>query len=110
MSDQGTPSTLESLRGSFSKLAAFVSGLSRPALTLTEAEVRYAARFELARDVEDILARRNRALFVDAAAASTAAPAVARILAEELGWSDTRRRERTAAFVDLAQGFMAGPG
>lgn len=80
-----------------------------PALTLTEAEVRYAARFELARDVEDILARRNRALFVDAAAASTAAPAVARILAEELGWSDTRRRERTAAFVDLAHGFMAGP-
>ena len=34
MSDPGAPSTLESLRGSFSKLAAFVSGLSRPARVL----------------------------------------------------------------------------
>lgn len=54
-------------------------------LSLTEAEVRYAARCELARTVEDVLARRHRALFVDAAAAAAAAPEVARLLAEELG-------------------------
>lgn len=54
-------------------------------LRLTEAEVRYAARCELARGVEDVLARRYRALFLDAAGAVAAAPQVARLLAEELG-------------------------
>ncbi|ATE60762.1 glycerol-3-phosphate dehydrogenase/oxidase [Thauera sinica] len=53
--------------------------------TLTEAEVRYAARAEFARTVEDVLARRHRALFLDAALAAEAAPAVAAILAEERG-------------------------
>ncbi len=76
-----------------------------PALALCEAEVRHAARFEQARDVEDVLARRSRALFVDASAASEAAAAVARVLADELGWDDTRRRERTKAFHRLAEGF-----
>ena len=52
---------------------------------LSEAHVRYAARYELARTAEDVLARRNRALFLDSEAAMLAAPEVARILAEELG-------------------------
>ncbi|MBV7485882.1 glycerol-3-phosphate dehydrogenase/oxidase [Bordetella sp. BOR01] len=52
---------------------------------LTEAHVRFAARQELARSAEDVLARRNRALFLDSQAAMLAAPEVARILAEELG-------------------------
>ena len=76
-----------------------------PALSVTEAEVRYAVRCEQARDVEDILARRSRALFTHASAASEAAPAVAAILAEELGWSESQRRERTEAFRRLAEGF-----
>lgn len=52
---------------------------------LTEAMVRYAARFEYAQTVEDVLARRWRLLFLDAAEAARLAPAVAAILAEELG-------------------------
>ncbi len=52
---------------------------------LTEAMVRFAARFEYARTVEDVLARRNRLLFLDARAAAAAAPAVAQVLADELG-------------------------
>jgi len=52
---------------------------------LTEAMVRFAARYEYARTVEDVLARRNRLLFLDAKAAAEAAPAVAAILSEELG-------------------------
>lgn len=51
---------------------------------LTEAMVRYAARFEHAQTVEDVLARRWRVLFLDAAEAARLAPAVAAILAEEL--------------------------
>jgi glycerol-3-phosphate dehydrogenase len=76
-----------------------------PALSLSEAEVRYAARFEQARSVEDVLARRSRALFVDAKAASEAAPAVAGILADELGWTETQASEMTEAFHQLAEGF-----
>jgi len=47
--------------------------------------VRHAARCELARTVEDVLARRHHALFSDAASAEEAAPGVARLLADELG-------------------------
>lgn len=80
-----------------------------PRLTLTEAEVRHAVRFELARDVEDILARRHRALFTDARAAIEAADPVAAILADELGWTTDQRRERTKAFHQLAEGFCVKP-
>lgn len=52
---------------------------------LTEGMVRFAARHEYARTVEDVLARRSRCLFLDAALAKALAPRVAQILAEELG-------------------------
>ena len=51
---------------------------------LSEAMVRFAARYEYARTVEDVLARRNRLLFLDAAAALSAAPEVAEILSTEI--------------------------
>jgi glycerol-3-phosphate dehydrogenase len=54
---------------------------------LTEAMVRFAARLEYARTVEDVLARRSRLLFLDARLAASAAPSVAAVLAEELGAS-----------------------
>ena len=50
---------------------------------LTEAMVRYAVRHEYAHTVEDVLARRWRALFLDAGAAKAMAPAVDAILKEE---------------------------
>ena len=49
-----------------------------------KAEIVYAARFEMARSVEDVLARRTRILFLDATAAILAAPLVAKIMAKEL--------------------------
>ena len=52
---------------------------------LSEAMVRFAVRHEMARTVEDVLARRSRLLFLDAAEAARQAPAVAAILADELG-------------------------
>ena len=52
---------------------------------LTEAMVRFAARYEYARTVEDVLARRSRLLFLDAALARTLAPAVAALLQQENG-------------------------
>ncbi len=55
------------------------------AAALSEAMVRFAVRYEMARDVEDVLARRCRLLFLDAAEAARQADAVAAILADELG-------------------------
>ncbi len=52
---------------------------------LSEAMVRFAVRHEMARSVEDVLARRSRLLFLDAAEAARQAGAVAAILADELG-------------------------
>lgn len=61
---------------------------------ITAAQVIWAARYEMARTVEDVLARRTRALFLDARAAVAMAPAVAAVLAEELGhdaaWCETQ--------------------
>jgi len=52
---------------------------------LTEAMVRFEARYEYAVTVEDMLARRARVLFLDAALAARLAPRVAAILQEETG-------------------------
>ena len=52
---------------------------------LTEAMVRFAARFEYARTVEDMLARRSRQLFLDAALAKSLAGPVAALLEQETG-------------------------
>ena len=52
---------------------------------LTEAMVRFAARHEYARTVEDVLARRSRLLFLDAALAKLLAPEVAGLLSRETG-------------------------
>ena len=72
------------------------------ALLPTVGEVRCAVRDSFALTVEDVLARRSRVLFLDAALAAAAAPAVARILAHELGWSPAREAAELAAFVALA--------
>jgi glycerol-3-phosphate dehydrogenase len=52
---------------------------------LTEAMIRFAARYEYARSIEDVLARRSRLLFLDAALAGKIAPRVAEILQSETG-------------------------
>ena len=52
---------------------------------LTVAMVRFAARYEYALTVEDVLARRSRLLFLDAALARSLAARVADLLQEETG-------------------------
>ncbi|HMV94016.1 MAG TPA: glycerol-3-phosphate dehydrogenase C-terminal domain-containing protein, partial [Thauera aminoaromatica] len=66
------------------------------------AAVRRALREDFALSIEDVLARRSRALFLDAAAAAAVAPAVADLLAAELGWSAQRRAAELATFRALA--------
>lgn len=83
--------------------------LVAPASGLTEAHVRFAARHELAQRVEDVLARRNRLLFLDARAAVAAAPEVAQLLAEELGHDAAWQAREVEAFNHLAAGYMLVP-
>ena len=77
-----------------------------PALPYVEGEVVWAARHEAARSVEDVLARRTRALFLDARASIEAAPRVAAILARELGRDDAWRDDQTARFRKLAATYL----
>ena len=73
----------------------------------TEADVRWAVRFEHARSVEDVLARRMRALFLDASASAAMAPRVAEILAEELGRDQSWRAAQVERFITLARQYAA---
>jgi len=69
------------------------------------AEVVWAARNEMARTVEDILARRTRALFLNAAAASAMAEPVAKLLAGELGHDAAWVAAQVSDFQALAQQY-----
>jgi glycerol-3-phosphate dehydrogenase len=75
-------------------------------LQLTGAEVAWAVREEMARTVEDVLARRNRALFLNHSVATAAAPAVARLMAEELDRDDLWIEAQLTAFSDTATRFQ----
>jgi glycerol-3-phosphate dehydrogenase len=75
------------------------------ALPYTEADVIHAARFEMARSVEDALARRTRSLFLNAGAALEAAPRVAELMAVELGWSEERKQRSLSEFRSVAEGY-----
>lgn len=74
---------------------------------LTEAMVRFAVRFEFARTLEDVLARRNRLLFLDAQAAAQSLEAVATVMA-----SETHAPLQRAEFQNRVKQYSAasGPG
>jgi glycerol-3-phosphate dehydrogenase len=76
-----------------------------PALPYIAAEVAWAARKEMARTVEDVLARRTRALFLNAGAASAMARPVASLLAAELGRDEAWAAAQVTAFRALAEQY-----
>ncbi len=71
---------------------------------LSEAMVRFAARHEYARTVEDMLARRSRLLFLDALLAESLSAAVAEILQAETGVDP-----QLPAFLDLSRHYRTLP-
>ncbi|MDQ6676721.1 MAG: glycerol-3-phosphate dehydrogenase/oxidase [Acidobacteriota bacterium] len=77
-----------------------------PGLPYTGAEVVFAVRRECARTVEDVLARRTRALFLNARASLAMAPRVAELMAPELGESKSWCAEQVRVFGDLASGYL----
>jgi glycerol-3-phosphate dehydrogenase len=72
------------------------------------AQVYWAVRHEMARTVDDVLARRVRVLPLDARAAVRMAPAVASLMAAELGRDEQWQRDQVAEFTGIAAGYLPG--
>jgi glycerol-3-phosphate dehydrogenase len=70
----------------------------------------WSVRVEDALHLEDVLARRTRALLLDARAAMACAERVARVMAGELGRDEAWIVEEVNAFVELARGYLPSPG
>ena len=75
-------------------------------LSYIKAEVIWSTREEMARTVEDFLARRSRALLLDTKASIDMAPEVARIMAGELGYDDAWQTEQVTAYTNLAKEYL----
>lgn len=73
---------------------------------ITRGEVVWAVRHEMARTVEDVLARRFRILFLDAAAAIRMAPGVAGILRQELNQDEMWEQAQVKEFTRLAGEYL----
>ncbi|MDR2706459.1 MAG: glycerol-3-phosphate dehydrogenase/oxidase [Planctomycetaceae bacterium] len=80
-----------------------------PRLSSIKAEIIWAVRFELARTVEDVLARRLRALLLDARAAIDIAPTVADLIAEELNYDENWKQKQIDNFVQIANQYLLIP-
>ena len=76
-------------------------------LPFQRAEVIWAARYEMARTVEDVLARRTRALFLHSRASREAASVTAALLAAELDRSDDWQQCEITKFNALALQYDA---
>ncbi|MCF8091490.1 MAG: glycerol-3-phosphate dehydrogenase/oxidase [Desulfotignum sp.] len=77
-------------------------------LSYIRAEVIWAVQKEMARTVEDFLARRSRALVLDARAAMDMAPEVASLMARASGYDQTWQKQQVSAFADLAGRYLVG--
>lgn len=77
-----------------------------PALPYPKALVVWAVQEEMAMTVEDVLARRTRALILDAAAAIEAAPLVAQIMAGVMNQPGTWAAEQVKAFNEVASQYL----
>ncbi|WP_375241305.1 glycerol-3-phosphate dehydrogenase/oxidase [Polaribacter sp.] len=71
-----------------------------------KAEVVWAAKYEMARTVEDILARRARLLFLDAICAIQSAPVVAKLLAKILDKNSDWEKKQIREFVKIADYYV----
>ena len=77
-----------------------------PDYPYTLAEVVWAVRNEMALNLEDILARRIRLLFLDARASTECAEKVCDLMAKELGHNATWKENQLTSFTKLANGYL----
>ncbi len=72
-------------------------------LPYTRAELLYAAREEMAQTLDDVLARRTRAMIQRAQETINAAPAAATLIASDMGWTPAEAAEQAARFTESCQ-------
>ena len=77
-----------------------------PELPYTKAEIIWAVQKEMAMTVEDVLARRTRALIIDAKAAMEAAPLVAALMAKEMNRSAEWQIQQEKDFMNIANQYL----
>ncbi|MGH1364746.1 MAG: glycerol-3-phosphate dehydrogenase/oxidase [Calditrichia bacterium] len=70
------------------------------------AEVLWVVRNEMAETVEDVLSRRTRALLLNAKASSEMAPAVAKLMADELGRDEKWIEQQVTQYQGLAASYI----
>ncbi|MCK5731261.1 MAG: FAD-dependent oxidoreductase, partial [Draconibacterium sp.] len=75
-------------------------------LQIHKSQIAWAVRNEMARTVEDFLARRTRALFLDARESLKIAPKVADLMALELNETEEWKRNQLKAFEDVAKNYF----
>ncbi|RUT79197.1 glycerol-3-phosphate dehydrogenase/oxidase [Ancylomarina longa] len=75
-------------------------------LKIIKAQVVWGARYEMARSVEDILARRTRSLLLDAKESIRMAPEVARLLAKEFGFDKEWEDKQVKKYTNLASRYI----
>jgi len=80
-----------------------------PKYEYLQVQVIWAVRHEMARTVEDVLARRIRLLFLDAKAAMEAAPVVAKLMAAELKKDTVWQQEQVMLFNKVADNYLLQP-
>ncbi|MBV8295628.1 MAG: glycerol-3-phosphate dehydrogenase/oxidase [Acidimicrobiia bacterium] len=81
-----------------------------PSLPYVRAEAVYAARYEMAHTLTDVLARRTRALLLARDETAAAAEDAARLVAGELGWDEDEAGRQAAAFRALAEAERTAAG
>lgn len=80
--------------------------LVHPDLPYTRAEVIWVCRNEMPATIEDVLARRTRSLLLNAKASAVAAPVVASIMAEELGFDHYWQKEQIDSYNKLIGKYL----
>ncbi len=91
------------------KLESDLPELAQPlseSLSIRKSDIVWAVRNEMARTVEDVLARRTRALFLNAAAALAIAPEVAQLMGAELGKDDSWCQAQQMDFASVAAHYI----
>jgi glycerol-3-phosphate dehydrogenase len=78
-----------------------------PGLRYTRAEAVFAARHEMATTLTDVMTRRTRAHLRDRAACLAAAPAIAELLAPELGWDADQTARQVADYQAVCTAELA---
>jgi len=76
-----------------------------PDLPYQEVEIIWHVRQEMARTLEDVLARRTRALLLNARASISIAPRVATLMADELKWDKLRESREVENYITVARGY-----